>query len=674
MEWNPPWGEMEGTMGTEAETEEEEMIMGLKAYVGAPVHKIRGHWAVGKCVGTVNSQGYFYCKEPSCPFSLKLNKQGSGRGCTYDVVQAVVFPHHFHAMKSRSRRENKCFVETLLRDAGEGRDAGPSRSRYASWQKDAADELTSTVDSLVHDLATISYSRKHPELSGREIKDRTQSTLSRQGINSARAAEFRRRNMCVDIQSIIRTKAHHLLGSDSDDILVFGLHVNVEYMSRSPIIFADRTFTCIIKGYSQLYIFHALVEDDVTCPMLFCLTKGKSASVYDRLLSVIDGIGNSLGKNIFNRRVQLVCDFEQAFIQTMQQRFPRVVIKCCFFHYVKNIRTKLRSLLLRIKRENGATSFEYKTAQLTKRRFMMLPLLPINLVTEDTLNAITDDWKNVQTCKGDEFAFVVKYMKKMYIGREKSDGNYQDAIYPPDLWNVCGQKVRTNNTAESVHSRINKKAAGRISLFRFLGIIEEEMRRAVCCMTRGCVSATNPVECEKNTLFAKALAHLYSRQNVIQFLDICSSISQLRSKKNALVYKTRLQTVINKKLPDDRQPDQQTSNTLVNIYNQLHPNNDTDVSEILSTIEKWSFKHQTSFRVEEVPDDSVLSLAEERPRKSFIETRETTFEMLYNTRSEMKRVLLDTVRTAEPSRRRHYESPSLPCPKRFPVPLIDFSF
>ena len=374
-------------------------MLALTAFVGAPVHKIRGHWAVGKCVGTVNSKGYFYCKEPSCPFSLKLSKQGSGRGCIYDAVQAVVFPHHFHSMKSRSRRENKCFVEMLLRDIEEGRDKESALSRYASWQKDAADELSSTVGSLVHDLATISYSRKHPELSGREIKDRTRSTLSRQAINSARAAEFRKRNVCVDIQSIIRTKAHHLLGSDSDEILVFGLHVNVEYMSRSPIIFADGTFKCIIKGYSQLYIFHALVEDDVTCPMLFCLTKGKCASVYDRLLNVINDIGNSLGKKIFNRRVQLVCDFELAFVRTMQQKFPRVVIKCCFFHYVKNIRTNLRSLLLRIKRENGATSFEYKTAQLIKRRFMMLPLLPINMVTEDTLDAITDDWKKFRHAK-----------------------------------------------------------------------------------------------------------------------------------------------------------------------------------------------------------------------------------------------------------------------------------
>ena len=345
-----------------------------------------------------------------------------------------------------------------------------------------------------------------------------------------------------------------------------------------------------------------------------------------------------------------------------------------FLSLRKNIRTNLRSLLLRIKRENGATSFEYKTAQFIKRCFMMLPLLPINMVTEDTLDAITDDWEKVQTCKGDEFESAVKYVKKIYVGYEKTDGNYHEAIFPRELWNVCGQKVRTNNTAESVHSRINKKATGRISLFRFLGIIEEEMRRAVECMTHGCVSATNPVEGEKNALFAQALSHLYSHPDVMQFLDICSSIAQLRNKKNALIYKTRLQSIINKKRRDVCQQDQQTSNTLVNIYNQLYPNNNTDVCEILSTIEKWSFKRQTSFRVEEVPDESVLSLAEERPRKSFIETQEMALETLYKQTSEMKRAYLETVLTVGQPRRRSYESPSLPCPKRFHVPLIDFSF
>ena len=136
---------------------------------------------------------------------------------------------------------------------------------------------------------------------------------------------------------------------------------------------------------------------------------------------------------------------------------------------------------------------------------MMLPLLPINMVTEDILMAIVDDWKNVKTYNGDEFMFVVKYVMKTGIGRVKSDGNHQDAVFPPVLWNVFGQKIRTNNAAESVHSRLNKKAAGRISLFRFLGIIEEGMRRTVDKMTRGCGSATNPVERRKTLSLHKHL-------------------------------------------------------------------------------------------------------------------------------------------------------------------------
>ena len=136
----------------------------------------------------------------------------------------------------------------------------------------------------------------------------------------------------------------------------------------------------------------------------------------------------------------------------------------------------------------------------------------------------------------------------------------------------------------SVHSRLNKKAAGRISLFRFLGIIEEEMRRTVDKMTRGCGSATNPVEREKNDLFAQALAHLHSCQYSLQFLDICSSISQLRNKKRALNYKTHLETIIKAERSGDRQLDPQTSNAIANIYNKLYPNNDADFCDILLTI------------------------------------------------------------------------------------------
>ena len=68
-----------------------------------PVHRVGGHWAVGHCVGSVNSQGYFYCGEPSCPFSVKLVKVGRGRGCTYKSIESLVFPHHLHSEKNKGK-------------------------------------------------------------------------------------------------------------------------------------------------------------------------------------------------------------------------------------------------------------------------------------------------------------------------------------------------------------------------------------------------------------------------------------------------------------------------------------------------------------------------------------------------------------------------------------------
>ena len=75
------------------------------------VRRIGGHWAVGLCDGFVNSQGYFYCGEPSCPFSVKLVKVGRGRGCTYKSIDSLLFPHHLHSEK-KAQVKNVFLTET----------------------------------------------------------------------------------------------------------------------------------------------------------------------------------------------------------------------------------------------------------------------------------------------------------------------------------------------------------------------------------------------------------------------------------------------------------------------------------------------------------------------------------------------------------------------------------
>ena len=63
-------------------------------------------------------------------------------------------------------------------------------------------------------------------------------------------------------------------------------------------------------------------------------------------------------------------------------------------------------------------------------------------------------------------------------------------------------------------------------------------------------------------------------------------------------------------------------NAAVNTYRALHPTEPMSLGETLSTVEQWAFQPEQSDLVTDiVQDDSVLSLAQQRARDSYIETR-----------------------------------------------------
>ena len=137
-------------------------------------------------------------------------------------------------------------------------------------------------------------------------------------------------------------------------------------------------------------------------PVLFCLLRTKTAEMYVRLLTVVKGVGEALGLNIFDRPVRMICDFDVVFVTTVRRLFPSVKIKCCLFHFVKNIRNRTTKILTQIKHEKGKKSDEFVKAQQTKRRLMMIPFLPVELLCENVLKAIDNDWNRhggrMETC------------------------------------------------------------------------------------------------------------------------------------------------------------------------------------------------------------------------------------------------------------------------------------
>ena len=72
--------------------------------------------------------------------------------------------------------------------------------------------------------------------------------------------------------------------------------------------------------------------------------------MYTTLLRLVEGIAQQDDTRFFNRPVTVMCDFEDGFINAIKDNYESVNIKCCFFHFVKNIRKKANRIITRIKR------------------------------------------------------------------------------------------------------------------------------------------------------------------------------------------------------------------------------------------------------------------------------------------------------------------------------------
>ena len=88
-----------------------------------------------------------------------------------------------------------------------------------------------------------------------------------------------------------------------------------------------------------------------------------------------------------------MCDFEAAFITVVQTHFKSVRVKCCYFHYTKNLREKAQPIVKEVEKADREASKSARLAQVTKRRLMLLPLLPEELVTPEIVVLIIDEWK-----------------------------------------------------------------------------------------------------------------------------------------------------------------------------------------------------------------------------------------------------------------------------------------
>ena len=231
------------------------------------------------------------------------------------------------------------------------------------------------------------------------------------------------------------------------------------------------------------------MENNVSLPVLFCLVRGKNEATYCKLLGLVEELAKNVGLTVFNREVTLTCDFELALINAVQHVYGLVNIKCCFFHYTQNIRRNAVKQINTFKRAAGECSEKHRSALKMERRLMMLPLVPLDLITPELVQFIVKASTDGRTEPPRELKAIRDYVLTFYVGKRRvGSGALDGPRYPPCLWNVSGMANRTNNAAESVHTLMNPEVSGRLSVFNFLRIVEKQMKRTNDRIRNACKS------------------------------------------------------------------------------------------------------------------------------------------------------------------------------------------
>ena len=111
---------------------------------------------------------------------------------------------------------------------------------------------------------------------------------------------------------------------ENEDISIFGTKKNLEILSKRTEWFCDGTFDSAPLG-KQLYSIHALLSENKTVPLLYCITSSKSEGNYNSIFKFIREVAGHLNVT------SITVDFEKAAINAIRTNFLRYLFMAAFF-------------------------------------------------------------------------------------------------------------------------------------------------------------------------------------------------------------------------------------------------------------------------------------------------------------------------------------------------------
>ncbi|CAF3438922.1 unnamed protein product [Rotaria socialis] len=190
-------------------------------------------------------------------------------------------------------------------------------------------------------------------------------------------------------------------------LLMFSTPKLLSALFNCDSILCDGTFKTRPLLFQQVYVVMGKYHGE-TIPLLWCLTSCRTQSVYDAIYKRLKKIAKQMQMEW--KMTQCMMDFERAVMNSFQEAFSNIDLKCCWYHLVQSLWRKIQKLGLTV---------PYETDPLVNswlRQFMALPLISKGLIN-DALQLL----KDTVPSNDNKYQKFIQYFEKEYMKRTSID-------------------------------------------------------------------------------------------------------------------------------------------------------------------------------------------------------------------------------------------------------------
>ena len=228
---------------------------------------------------------------------------------------------------------------------------------------------------------------------------------------------------------------------EEEDIVLMATDTNLDLLAKSMHWFCDGTFDSAPDNH-QLYTIHALLGENHTVPLVYCITKSKTQETYDTIFSKLK-----------ERRVMepnsITVDFEKAAISSIEKNFPNSHTSGCFFHFGQCLWRKIQACGLQNWYNEPRNAFLIKN-------LTALAFVP----KEDIIDVFNELMASLDEETDEVLGEFLVYFETTWLGAVQR-GRRRHPCFDISLWNVREKTLlgipRTNNSVEGWHRAFQQR-------------------------------------------------------------------------------------------------------------------------------------------------------------------------------------------------------------------------